>query len=83
MDCHQNENKQICLNFEAQKCDLLHEEKLFSIDESYFECMEKAYSEIYGEQSSLDFCHYAYGKSSDIYEEDEKHIRKAFGKNMF
>ena len=28
MDCHVNDNKQICLNIEAEKCDLQTEDKL-------------------------------------------------------
>ena len=48
MDCHVNENKQICLNIEAEKCDLQNEVKLMTISSNYATCMEKGYAKIYG-----------------------------------
>ena len=49
MDCHVNDNTQICLNIEAEKCDLQNEEKLNSVSSKFSNCMEKGYNQIYGD----------------------------------
>ena len=66
MDCHVNNNKQICLNIEAEKCNLQNDEKLLMKSANFSNCMETSFDKIYG-QNSMDFCRYAYGNSSAIY----------------
>lgn len=71
MDCYVGKNKQVCLNIGAQKCGLMHQQKVYSKDEGYRDCMEALYREVYGEHS-LEFCKFNYGNSSGIYLESEK-----------
>ena len=44
MNCHVNDNKQICLNIEAEKCDLQNDEKLMLVSSNFSDCMEDGYT---------------------------------------
>ena len=71
MDCHVNGNKQICLNIEAEKCDLQNEEKLNSVSSKFSNCMEKGYNQIYGDKP-IEWCRYAFGNSTAIFTHEER-----------
>lgn len=76
MDCHVNNNKQVCLNDGAQKCDFSIKDRLMSIGPQYNDCLQNIYSELYG-NNPIEFCKYAFGNQSEIYKDSEK-----FGWNL-
>lgn len=73
MDCHVNGKKQICLNIEAEKCDLQTEDpdKLMLVSSNFSSCMETGYNKIYGDKP-IEYCRYAFGNSSAIFTYDER-----------
>ena len=71
MDCYVNNNKQVCLNIEARKCDLkFGSKKLRAESPEYFSCMKSVYADQNG-NDSLEFCRFAYGNSSGVYDESD------------